>query len=520
MKRRIWAIVLVIVMAVASLGAAASPDSEEALMVRLKGLSMEGMIKETEKVSEEAGEPEALIFHASALAYRLDELTEEQILSYAADREKPEYFRVIMLELCGKLKEDGKLKDTAVLEELFADTSEIEAVRIRAGYLIENPKLLEAVFWQDGGNVAFQALKALRFADPDRAWTVAGDILDNYEKEPMLKVKAAVKAKAAILARHAEYSKEKAAFIEECARLRESLAKDDPDLRLTFAFALTELKDMDALALVLEDGELMANIHSFAVHENMVLLEETLKAGASQKDLEIAVAAAYTYPEEDERLHSLVANAVEEAPFYSQSERDAILGGVTTPIARADLGYISYAVYRNGVLGDFTWHAALMDVAYKTSSGDVVIQAKNNYSVDYGTWAEFLTGQGTGTYMGTYRPDSTMSSLARGNVNARATYLVNDNIPYNITQQMVVTSNLSTGDKIAAGDILTMRCDGVIEYCYEYYGFRVYGNNTYWDISTYSINAIEHHSYNLINPETQAQNYLTQVLNQYNEPVQ
>jgi hypothetical protein len=223
-----------------------------------------------------------------------------------------------------------------------------------------------------------------------------------------------------------------------------------------------------------------------------------------------------------------VASAVEEAPFYTQSDRDAILGGMTTPVARADLGYISYAVYRDGVTFNIagyqvlsTWHAALMDVKYKTSSGDVVIQARYGNSVDFATWTQFLTGQGSGTYMGTYRPNTSMSALNRGNVNARAEMLVNEGIPYLIVQQMSISvSGLSTGDKIPTGNILFMRCDGVVEYCYEYYGFRVYGSNTMWDISTFMAGVIDHHSYYFINPQEQAEDYLTQVLDQYDEPVQ
>ncbi|MPM96390.1 hypothetical protein SDC9_143553 [bioreactor metagenome] len=112
-----------------------------------------------------------------------------------------------------------------------------------------------------------------------------------------------------------------------------------------------------------------------------------------------------------------------------------------------------------------------------------------------------------------------MSSLARGNVNARAEMLVNDNISYSILRQMSINeSGLTIGTKISANRIMYMRCDGVIEYCYEYYGFRVYGNDTYWDLSTFGLLTISHHSYNDINPETQATYYLTQVLDSDTEP--
>lgn len=332
MKKYAWILLLCILGAVIYLGKPAeTPVDDEALTARLANLPVEDLIKETEEAAGKAADPEALIYHASALAQRLDELTEEQILSLAADKEKPEYFRVVMLELCGKLKENGKLKDTAVLVRMYADTSDLEAVRVRVGYLIDNSKLLEEVFWQDDGDVAFQALKALRLADPDSAWTAAGVILDNHADEPAIKVKAAIKAKAAILADDSAYSKEKPAFIEQCALIREGLAEDDTEMQLTIVFALTELRDMDALALILAGPEPKWGIHAFAIYENMALIEETLEAGASEKDLETAVAAVCAYPEEDGRLYALVANAVENATFYTQSEKEAVLAGMVAP---------------------------------------------------------------------------------------------------------------------------------------------------------------------------------------------
>ncbi|MPM56990.1 hypothetical protein SDC9_103807 [bioreactor metagenome] len=324
-----------------------------------------------------------------------------------------------------------------------------------------------------------------------------------------------------------EYRDEdKTAFIEQCGRLREELSKSNPEMRLSIAFALTELQDMDALALILEDHDLRLNIRSFVIYENMDVIENTVKRGPSQKELETLVAAVCAYPEEDGRLYELVTSAVENAPFYTQNEKSTILDGMSTPLARADLGYISYAVYRDGVELQVpnvdVWHAALMDVYYKTSSGDVVIHALKYSYMSYGTWYEFLTGQGAGgDYMGTYRPNASMSSLARGNVNARANYLVDEGIAYYLLKQMSIsTSGLSVGDKIPVGNILSIRCDGVVEYCYEYYGFRVYGSDTLWDISTHGAGVIDHHSYLFISPREQAEDYLTQVLDEDTEPTQ
>ncbi|MPM56989.1 hypothetical protein SDC9_103806 [bioreactor metagenome] len=170
MKRRFLLLILCFAMFLTSVGAASGPpDTEEALMAQLADMPMEELLKTAEEVSAKAGEPEAMISYASAIAYRLDELPDEQVLSLAANKEKPEYFREIMLELCDLMKSDGNLKDLSVLEDIFSDKSDNEAVRIKAGYLIENPKLLEEIVWQDDGNVAYQALKALRFVDSDCA---------------------------------------------------------------------------------------------------------------------------------------------------------------------------------------------------------------------------------------------------------------------------------------------------------------------------------------------------------------
>ncbi len=39
-----------------------------------------------------------------------------------------------------------------------------------------------------------------------------------------------------------------------------------------------------------------------------------------------------------------------------------------------------------------------------------------------------------------------------------------------------------------------MRCDGVVEYIYEWYGYRVYGSNDYWDVTEHSAKIKDHHS--------------------------
>lgn len=62
--------------------------------------------------------------------------------------------------------------------------------------------------------------------------------------------------------------------------------------------------------------------------------------------------------------------------------------------------------------------------------------------------------------------------------------------------------------KIEPYDIASLRCDGFVEYCYEYYGYRVYGPNGGWDISYPSLANKDNHSLNYIMPKSQAQDFL------------
>lgn len=54
---------------------------------------------------------------------------------------------------------------------------------------------------------------------------------------------------------------------------------------------------------------------------------------------------------------------------------------------------------------------------------------------------------------------------------------------------------------IEPSDIITMRCDAVVEFCYEYNGIRLLGPEGAWDIS--SVTGLEYHSATL-RPSQQA----------------
>ena len=64
--------------------------------------------------------------------------------------------------------------------------------------------------------------------------------------------------------------------------------------------------------------------------------------------------------------------------------------------------------------------------------------------------------------------------------------------------------------------ITHIRCDGVTEYCYEYYDMKVFGGTANWNIAINNTANVNAHYGNAVNPETQATDYLTLV--NRNEP--
>lgn len=195
--------------------------------------------------------------------------------------------------------------------------------------------------------------------------------------------------------------------------------------------------------------------------------------------------------------------------------RRLVMGAVATVLATslavvpayAVTGSQGYAVYRDGVFGNYTWHAAIMSLPHWNTGSLPIIHHPGTGWVGYGTWSEFKSGK---VYQGAYRPKATPTSANRDSFLSMARRLVDERIPYNVLYQAYYNTS-TAGTWVDPGEITSMRCDGVIEYIYEWYGFRVYGKATQWDVTKASSAIREHHSGSLITPKSQAQSYLTKV---------
>jgi hypothetical protein len=170
--------------------------------------------------------------------------------------------------------------------------------------------------------------------------------------------------------------------------------------------------------------------------------------------------------------------------------------------AGAATGYEGYAVYRDGVtLGN--WHAALMDEPYSTYYLPVVQAPGGSECVKWDSWVNFMNSK---NFKGVYKP---ISSTRRDGIEYRDLFvsmgrnLISEGITYTVFEQMQYNVG-SSGYYVDPNEIISMRCDGVVEYIYEWYGFRVFGSDACWDI-TLSSNATKiEHSGMAVTPEIQS----------------
>lgn len=127
--------------------------------------------------------------------------------------------------------------------------------------------------------------------------------------------------------------------------------------------------------------------------------------------------------------------------------------------------------------------------------------------VSLGTWAKFMNGK---TFKGVYGPNGGIHSTIRDNIVSMGRRLATENIGYTV-QFQVEHNVISSSSWVYPENILNMRCDGVVEYCYEWNGYRIYGNDSLWDISRGGHLVTEHHGGTLITPKKQPENYMTKI---------
>lgn len=169
--------------------------------------------------------------------------------------------------------------------------------------------------------------------------------------------------------------------------------------------------------------------------------------------------------------------------YYNQYSDFDVVNTTTNSISPyASSNRLANAIYRGGVALGIEWHAGI--VAHSqgpeyNDTGEWIIHASgaSGSIVEYATYEDFLdNNNNTGEHW-----MSSMDYSDQVNIFFTAVDLTNDSIPYTVFS--IFTTDVNSGT-IEPSDIKKMRCDGVVEYSYEYNGIRVLGTNDHWNCST------------------------------------
>ena len=180
---------------------------------------------------------------------------------------------------------------------------------------------------------------------------------------------------------------------------------------------------------------------------------------------------------------------------------------INVPVFANDM--TGYAIYRDGVGGNLDWHAAIMWGSLPTSTKEPIIHHSGKGVVKFDTWENFKDGN---TFKGYYKSDDSPTLNERARVAGLAKKLTNENIPYCFYYQLETDLDTlqSNPQVIRPENITAIRCDGVVEYCYEYYGHKIFGSSNDWDITIAKQDNIAKHSITNVTPKKQA-SYMTKV---------
>lgn len=404
------------------------------------------------------------LFSAQATqATTISEIPAQQLTQQIISTDTDETEKLLFIQMLGS--NENYHADIAPLKPILFD--ENSSANIKTTLLsiadfssVESISLLKEVFENSDNTVAFRALIELWQEHPQEALLEAVNILketsgftDSEKTRAAITIIGAA-ARGGVLQFTTE---EESWFIQNCKQLLNTTSNNM--MKDTLVLALSDLGSFEALDVVVTSPVVENSFKNDVVVENINNL--TL---SEQNDLKSQVVQPYA--------------------------------------ANADY---AYAVYRDGAVGGIDWHTGLVNGSTTSSSTYIIHAPGIAKRTGYTNFSGFKDGK---NFKGYYKPKYSMSDSKKSSVMNTAKRIATLAIPYTGLGQMGY-SVMNTGRTIQPEDIATIRCDGVVEYSYEYNGIRIGGGNSDWNVSIDKDANFNAHSGATITPEKQAANYMT-----------
>ncbi len=443
----------------------------------------------TEYMTLENNGASDLIVYACALADKYEEFEENEVIKWIKEKETGPEVECVLLEMLNR-------KHTNLNELVYLQDEPNVEMNTKQLLLISddiNEKVLKKYIYQGTDYRAKSAAQMLSFKDDNTALFVALDLLRNYDVNYYH-----ISAINVIVDQYYRYHPNDNRYKGEIINRLLDVYQISTDEQEHFWImdALGWMQDYELLKQIIDNDEMvMWDKYTYLLSSN-----DLVKSCRKTNDSDIK---KYI-----ERYDKLLSEEVISQNLYP--------GENTNTKGMTVTNWRGYAVYRVGNPDNPDAHAAIMHnntitggTNYYQSqylSSHDVIHATSGNTVSKASWYYFLAGQ---TFICACRPNTcSMTNTDITHFIYKGTQLLG--IAYSFLGQIGYTV-INDGSKIEPTQITTLRCDGVVEYVYEYYGYRVCGGNNVWDISLNLTNNFSAHYGYLALPSSQYNTYLTQV---------
>lgn len=430
-------------------------------------------------------------FVPATYATLLPVMRDEDFVLIVSNKDYPVSLRWYMLDFYNAFSPKLSHGFETTLINITTDETESDLLRSYAVTTFSNAtgngsELLENLYTQVSDDFKPMLLKSMFLDHPSIAKEIATTVMQDYTSENISLVALANKVLAHTLAS----SEEKQQYFD---LNRQLLQSENIELAEHSLYALAEMKSADAVSLVFE----VADFDNFGikgfVEKNFKLVSNYLDT-ASFSDIEKCVMAV-PLPEFKSYLTDYNTSsrniAKDEASLLQMYAAVEAYNAKPTIDSKAIAsGFQGFAGYRDGVcdIDNVTsgfWHGGIVN-SVDAAGTDAYIQSsgyfRNVKPVDEDV---FLDGQ---SFMG-LRKAGPMTQRERNNVLTTARELTGYGVSYCFGHLMTANISGMTDDLdiIYPEQIRQMRCDGLVEYCFEYNGMRLQGTSTEpnsWDICT------------------------------------
>lgn len=495
MKKIISIIITTVLILVSSgIGFGQERNNDIAKQNYLRQLSINEIIAEMIDYYDESGNINALINYAVVLDERVNTIEENLLTKYILNNNLSEDIRLVFLQLGERKANINKKRWEEMCISIINDSLQPTVLKIDALWQLSNGgdtvKRLKEYVYSDDERLSFQALKRLYLEDKNVAETISRDIISEYQKtgEETEVLRKAIRIYASEIGKTNSLM-EKVKVNNLCIDILEHTS----DSRMVDAvfFALNDLNDLSAINTILNEKKIDRELKEYCINTN----QDILKRYIEDCDTNL-----------NDNLLSEISNYAVTTELKSLLKEKGLLTDSSKP-SRAASSYVGYALFRDGDGINIDWHAGLLNRSTSTYSDSVIHLKKTsaplNVDIVKDSWSGFLAGN---TFKGVYGPRTAYTSSQANQVIAKARELVGESVQYTVTEQLTYHSATSTGtSKGEPSDIYRIRCDGVVEYCFEYNDIIIWGaNSQYGNISIKNSRNVDYHRGGYIVPSTQA----------------